>query len=70
MTDLCAPRKKRHHPAIIASAEAFSNALHNKEYDKAARIAFQTTLEVLGVKGLMAALDEGNNFWKRRRTLE
>jgi len=61
------PRKKRNHPAILASAQPFSDALHNGDYEKAAKIVFKCALEVQGAKGLMNAMHNANSFWTRRK---
>ena len=59
---LAVPLKTRKHPAIMASKKAFSSAIHEHRFEDAARIVFKTTLEVLGVDGLMDALDQASEL--------
>lgn len=66
MNDLCSPYKRRKIPCIERNAPIFSQAMHDHDFGLAARIAFLTTLEVIGVKGIMDALDQGNKYWKRK----
>lgn len=59
--------KKRNHPAIKRSAKPFSDALHARDSDKAARIVFRTALEVGGVKMLMNALNQATRVFIRSK---
>ncbi len=68
MNDLAVPRKKRNLPIILASRDAFSDAVRNRDSARAARIVFNTTIDVLGVNGLLEALDRGSAYWQRRHS--
>lgn len=58
-------RKPRKHKSITDSAENFSESLHNRNFDKTAKIVVSTALSVLGKKGLIGALDNANSLIKR-----
>ncbi len=69
MNELCSPYKKRNIPIIQHMSPLVSKAIHERDFETVAKIVFMTTLEVIGVKGLMNTLDHANNFYKRRRDL-
>ena len=69
MNDLCSPYKKRKLPVILRSVPLFSKAIHNRDVETASRIVFLTTMEVLGVKGLIKALDRASQLYERRQRL-
>lgn len=54
------PFKRRAHPAILSSAEPFSQAFHAGNTDLAAAIVFNCALTVLGSDGFMRALNHAN----------
>ena len=61
------PRKRRNHPAIEKSSQAFSDAIHNRDAELAAQIVFCCALEVGGVKSLMNASRDAYNFLRRNK---
>ena len=70
MNEHAIPRKPRTHPAIMSSKQAFSDAIRQRNHNLAAKIVFDTAIEVLGVEGLMEGLDRGNQFWIRKQKRE
>ncbi len=60
------PRKKRKSQAIEKSGKIFSEALHNKNYKKAALAVLWCVLVDFGKQGIMDALDYGNSFYERK----
>lgn len=60
------PRRRRIHPAIESSGKAFSKAMHEKDYKKAAAIAFKCALEVGGVEGIINAMEDANCYIRRK----
>lgn len=64
---LCAPRKRRHHPAIDKAAPLFSEAMHAGDYEKAAKIALWAVLKVDGVDGIMSAMRAAISFLERKK---
>ena len=70
MNDHAIPRKPRSHPAIESSKQAFSDAIRQRDHNLAARIVFNTAIEVLGVEGLINGLDRGNQYWIRKQKRE
>ena len=61
------PRKKRKSEAIEKSGKLFSEALHNKDYEKAALVVFWCVLKEFAYEGIMNALDYGNSFYERKK---
>lgn len=59
------PRKPRNHPSIKRDGPLFAKALLEGDYEKAANIVFGTALEVIGVEGLMNAMQRA--FWFMER---
>lgn len=59
------PRKPRKHPSILRDAPLFSEAIHNKDYERAGKIVVGTALEVIGVKGFMNTFFRANSFIER-----
>lgn len=66
MNNHAVARKPRKHPAIESSKHAFSEAIRMRNAEIAAKIVFNTAIDMLGVKGLINALDQGNKFWIRK----
>lgn len=60
------PRKKRKSEAITKSGKLFSEALSNKDYQKAATAVFWCVLTDFAKEGIMNALDHGNSFIERK----
>ena len=61
------PYKRRKHPAIDATAQRFSDALHDGNCELAARLVFWCALQMLGVKGLISSLDHANRVIIRKK---
>jgi hypothetical protein len=61
----CIPRQRRKDPIIQKNSIIFSKAMHEKDFDLAAKITFRTVLELWGIDGLMNAIDQANSFIKR-----
>ena len=59
------PRKPRKNPLIKKTSPLFSQYVREGDHESAAVIAFLTALSILGVDGIMGALDNANNFTKR-----
>ena len=59
---------KRRHNLIISKTEgAFSKSLHNKEYERAAKIIIHAALSMLNTVGLIKVLDAANDLVKRSK---
>lgn len=63
---VCVARKRRKHPFLDRTGPAFERAIHNKDYETAAKIALAAALVVGGGDGIMWALHRANSYIRRR----
>jgi len=61
------PRISRRDALTMLNSKLFSEAIYNQDYERAALIAYYTTLSNYGFKGIMKALDNANSYIKRKK---